>query len=110
MENRIQRFNCKKLPHVDKSVKEKFVRNAMMIVHWMASKLKDIDLFEDKVIGNPPYEAIDFRPKKRSDCVTPVRKVIDLTTVQSDILPAAVIEVSGFILQFHMEIGTTPYQ
>lgn len=94
MENRLQRFNCTKLPHVDKSVKEIFVKDAMKIIHWIASKLDGIDLFENKAIGNPPYEPIEFRPRTSDEpCRRNSRPVIDLTAVQTEILPTDVIEV-----------------
>ena len=67
MENRLHRFTCKKLPIVDKSIKEIFARDATLIIHWMASKLENIDLFGNKENGNPPYEPVDFRPKRLAD-------------------------------------------
>ena len=97
MENRLQRFNCQKLKSVDKSVKEKFRKESMAIIHWISSKLEGMDLFENPLNGNPPYVPIDFRRINATDVNDPEeREIVDLTELNTSILTPRVVEVSMF--------------
>ena len=58
----------------------------MAIIHWMAVQLKGIDIFDS-------YTPTDFRSKLINHGAPPVIPLVDLTTVQPDILPTNVIEV-----------------
>lgn len=55
MNNRVTKFEALSLPTVVRGVGETYKRDAMEIIHWIAYQLKDMDLFENVLNGNPKY-------------------------------------------------------
>ena len=98
MWNRLQRFDCVGLPSVDRTMEEKYRVGAMEIIHWMTVFLKDMDLFGNSLNGNSDYKPTRATSEKEIfDITTDTDSAVDLSVLDSSILPIGMVEVRANI-------------
>ena len=98
MWNRLQRFDCVGLPDVDRTMEDKYRQQAMEIIHWMTIFLKDVDLFGNSLNGNPMYHPPTTVPEEDTfDIIIEGDTNVNLSVLDSSIMPIGTVEVSAFI-------------
>ena len=98
------KFQCTSIPNVVKGYDRLFKRQAMEIIHWMATETRGMDLFANALTKNPSYERRSptfreiYEKTKAAHLVSNDTITQDIGEVNVSILPNRTIEVKYYTM------------